>query len=523
MSEVIGRTDFDIFDRDHAAEALRDEQQIIQTGEPVVAKMERETFVDRPDCWVSTTKLPLIDAAGQIIGTYGISRDVTEQVKAQEALAYQALHDPVTGLPNRAALTDRLAQALLALERRPGRVALLFIDLDDFKAINDARGHDSGDRVLAEVGRRLGRVARRSDTIARLGGDEFVMLCTDLHPSDDLRLLSDRLLHALRTPIDDGQNLVVTASLGAVATSDPSADPGQLLQRADIAMYAAKRGGGGRFEVYDADRHTLVADTRGLAAELRQALDREELFVVYQPLFRLQDQTLTGVEALVRWRHPQRGILVPSQFIAAAEQHGLIAAIDAFVLDVACGQLAAWTNADASWAQCSMAVNLAGGQLRDPGLVDRVAATLRHHGIKPSRLCLEITETALIDELSDTHRVLDSLSELGVQIALDDFGTGYSTVAHLQRLHADVLKIDRSFVAHLGRGSRDREIIAAITAMAHALGMSVVGEGVETDTERTQLTGVQCDTGQGFLFAKPLPATKVAALWATHQPTPPTL
>ncbi len=513
MDEMIGLSDFDLFSETHAVEALADERHIIHTGEPIVGKVERETYSDRPDAWVSTTKLPLRDDQGQITGTFGISRDVTAQVEAQAALAHQALHDPVTGLANRVALMDRLEQALVALDRRRGQIALLFIDLDDFKSINDTLGHEAGDRVLTEVGARLKRVARRTDTVARFGGDEFVMLCPALREDDDLRLMVDRIMRALGARFTCGRDIQVQGSLGAVSTRDPMADPAELLQQADFAMYAAKRAGRNRFEIYDANLHGMVASSRGLATDLRRAVERSELYVVYQPLFRLDDGVLTGVEALARWRHPERGVLLPADFIPLAEQHGLIEAVDTFVLDEACRQLAVWTNEDRSWEGCTMAVNISGRQLRDPGLVGRVLAALTRHDVEPSRLCLEITETALIGELHDAD-VIESLSAIGVRIALDDFGTGFSTLAHLQQLRADILKIDRSFVSHLGQESRDREIIAAVTAMAHALGMTVVGEGVETTTERDQLRAVDCDEAQGYLFAAPLSPSEIADLWA---------
>lgn len=512
LEEVIGKSDFDIFSRPHAVEALEDEQHVIRTGQPIVEKVERETFGDRPDAWVSTTKLPLRDEDGEIIGTFGISRDVTAQIRAQEALAHQALHDPVTGLANRIALMDRLNRALVALERRPGRVAVLFIDLDNFKAINDRLGHEVGDRVLADVGRRIGLLARRTDTVARFGGDEFVMLGTTVRDDADLRRIGDRIMQTLRTPLQSGHNVTLSASVGAVSTCDPLADPGELLRQADFAMYAAKRAGRDRFEIYDGELHGLVASARGLAVELARALDRSELYVLYQPLFRLDDDSLTGVEALVRWRHPERGVILPAEFIPLAEHKGLIEAIDTFVLDEACRQLAEWIAHDTSWLGCSMAVNLSSRQLRDPRLVNRVRGALERHGIMPSQLCLEITETALIDELEDAGRAIASLTELGVRIALDDFGTGYSTLTHLQQVRANVLKIDRSFVAQIGRGFRDREIIAAVTAMAHALGMTVVGEGIETELEREALAAVECDEGQGYLFAAPLTATEIAHL-----------
>lgn len=276
-AELVGRTDFDVFSHLHASEAFADEQHVIRTGESIVGKIELETFEDRPDVWVATTKLPLRDERGSIVGTFGTSRDVTAQIEAQDAVAYQALHDHVTGLANRVALMDHLAGALVALGRRPGRVALLFIDIDDFKSINDTLGHDAGDRVLAEVGRRLRRVARPTDTIARFGGDEFVMLCTELSDADDLPSIGDRIMRTLREPLKDGDELSVTGSVGGVFTSDPMFDPGELLRRADSAMYAAKRAGRNRFEIYDAHGLGLAASRSGLTAKLVHALEQHQL------------------------------------------------------------------------------------------------------------------------------------------------------------------------------------------------------------------------------------------------------
>jgi diguanylate cyclase (GGDEF)-like protein/PAS domain S-box-containing protein len=520
LEKVIGKTDFDIFSTPHALAALEDEQRVIATGRAMVAKVERETFHDRADVWVSTTKLPLLDEHKKIIGTWGVSRDITAQIEAEQALVHQALHDSVTGLANRVALMDRLAQALVDLERRSGRVGLLFIDLDGFKDINDSLGHDAGDRVLVEVGRRLTDVARRGDTVARLGGDEFVLLCA--HPSDDdgLRLIADRVARAIRAPLmTDGRDLAVTGSLGVVVTDDPHVGPGELLRRADIAMYAAKRAGRNRFQVFDAEIDLGAESTAGLAAELVRAIEGSELFVLYQPLFSLDDGSLSGAEALVRWRHPQRGVVLPAEFIPLAEERGLIERIDSFVLDEACRQLAAWGSEDDPWDDFVISVNISGRNLIDPGLADRVSAVLERHGIMPSRLCLEITETALIAELGDANQVVESLAALGVHLALDDFGTGYSTLAHLQQLRTDILKVDRSFVAEIGGRSRDREIIAAVIAMAHALGMTVVGEGIETDGQLDKLVALDCDEGQGYMLAPPLTPADVAALRSTARTT----
>jgi EAL domain-containing protein (putative c-di-GMP-specific phosphodiesterase class I) len=309
-----------------------------------------------------------------------------------------------------------------------------------------------------------------------------------------------------------GDGIRLTGSLGAVVSRNPATDPAELLQQADLAMYEAKRAGRDRFAVYDPALHGLVASGRSLASELSRAIEQRELYLLYQPLFRLDDGALTGVEALVRRRHPERGVVLPPDF-PLAERHGLIGAIDSYVLDEACRQLAEWTASDPAWQDCTMSVNISGRALRDPDLVASVLAALERHRLDPSRLCLEVTEAALIGELDDANHVIESLSETGVRIALDDFGTGYSTLAHLQDLNADVLKIDRSVITHIGRGSRDHQIIAAVTAMAHALGMTVVGEGVEQAAQRDHLQSIECDEAQGYLFAAPLPAEELARRW----------
>jgi len=513
IDDVVGKSDFDFFSEEHAKAAYQDEQMVIKTGKPILAKVEKETFHDRPDAWVSTSKLPLLDEAGNIVGTYGISRDVTAQVRAEKALEHQALHDTVTGLPNRIALMDRLAQALVALDRSHGRTALLFIDLDNFKLVNDTLGHEAGDDVLVQAGRRLTRVARRSDTVARFGGDEFVMLCSSLREDDDVRLIATRVVRALGEPMAGlGRDLSVTASVGVVVTGDPLADPSTLLQQADIAMYQAKASGRNAFRLFDAHLHARALANQEFDASLRAAIDAGQLFLLYQPLFSLEDQSLRGAEALVRWRHPEKGTVAPADFIPLAEDHGLIGLVDAFVLDEACRQLAQWTEEERCPPGFTVAVNLSGRQLTDPGMAGRVEECIRRHGVVPSRLCLEITETALIGELGQAAVTLAALSGLGVRIALDDFGTGYSTLAHVQRLNVDILKIDRSFVDQIGGSDRDREIIAAITAMAHALGMSVVGEGIETDGQLGALATLGCDEGQGFFLARPMPPDQIAAL-----------
>ena len=516
LDELIGKTDYDFYSEEHAAAAFEDERQIIRSGEPIVGKLERETFQERGDAWASTSKMPLRDKHGQIIGTFGITRDVTAQINAEIALAYQVLHDPVTGLVNRYALMDRLAQALVAMERLPSRVAVLFVDIDHFKEVNDSFGHDAGDQVLAEVGRRLSRLSRHADTAARLGGDEFVLLCPSLCDEDDVSLIAARIVDGVRASyINGGRDLSVTCSVGIAFTSDPSAEPEQLIRDADEAMYEAKASGRDRHCVFSPSQHRVSMASR-LKVELSHAIDSGELFLLYQPLFSLEDKTLVGVEALVRWRHPERGVVSPDDFIPFAEQHGLIERIDSFVLDEACRQLAEWIRRDGWPSSFTMAVNVSGRELAESGFAGLVAEAIRRHGVVPDRICLEITETAFVAGWREIQETMSALSSLGVRIALDDFGTGYSSLAHLQRMKVDILKIDRSFVEQIGTSDRDRAIVAAVTAMSHALGISVVGEGVETDHQLDTLTGLDCDQGQGFLLARPMSAESVVAL-ATQQ------
>ena len=301
--ELAGQTDFEVFSSEHASAALADEQRIIATGQPVAAKVEQETFSDRASTWVSTTKMPLRDEDGQIIGTFGISRDITAQVQAEITLAYQALHDPLTGLVNRVALMDRMAQALAAMERRRSRLAVLFVDLDNFKEINDSFGHDAGDLVLTEIGRRLTSITRRSDTVSRLGGDEFVVLCPALDRRTGPEEIGSRIVSAVAAPyVNNGRNLSVTCSVGIAVTSDPATEPERMIRDADVTMFEAKEAGRNRHHVYRAGVIGIM-----LRTELSRAIQDDELFLAYQPLFSLRTRALAGAEALVRWRHPDRG------------------------------------------------------------------------------------------------------------------------------------------------------------------------------------------------------------------------
>ncbi|MDX6209549.1 MAG: hypothetical protein QOE24_1940, partial [Frankiales bacterium] len=455
---------------------------------------------------------------GEVIGVLTSTRDLTDVKLAEQALAHQAVHDDVTGLANRPLLLDRVTQSLLRLERLPGRIAVLFIDLDFFKTINDTMGHDAGDRVLIEVARRLEQVSRRTDTVARFGGDEFVVLCDKLRIDEDVRVVADRVVRALAEPFNvDGRDVVLSASIGIVVNDDPGVLAADLIRDADAAMYQAKERGKGRFQFFDPELRDRAMAKHQLEVDLRHALERGEFRLLYQPLFSLTDKTLIGVEALIRWEHPERGMLQPGDFIQVAEERGLITAIGAWVLDEACRQLAEWVRAGAD--RLTMAVNVTPQELNQSDFVLQVAQVLRKHEIDPSLLCLEMAETALLAQGGEIDHVFSALSALGVRLALDDFGTGYSALTHLRQFSVDMLKIDRSFVERLGAGDRDRDIVGAVTAMAHALGMTIVGEGIESSGQLSDLQRLGCDEGQGYLLARPQTAEDMTALLAADTPT----
>jgi EAL domain-containing protein (putative c-di-GMP-specific phosphodiesterase class I) len=326
-----------------------------------------------------------------------------------------------------------------------------------------------------------------------------------LADADDLRVIGERILEVLHNPISvDGCELVVTCSLGAVMATDAQASPSELLRYADAAMYGAKRAGRGCLQVFDVETKSAVTAKMGLVAELRQAIDNKDLYVAYQPVFSLVHGRVVGAEALVRWEHKERGNIPPSEFIQLAEERGLIDKIDGFVIDEACRQLAQWRSSTGAWEGFTMGVNISSRQFNDLSLVNRVDETLEKYALPPHQLCVEITETSLIAEMDTANLLVDALRILGVGVALDDFGTGYSALVHLQQLNTSVIKIDRSFIAKLGAHSRDSEIVGAVIAMAHALGMQVIGEGIESETQLRALTDLNCEAGQGYFFSPAL-------------------
>ncbi|MBV8958647.1 MAG: EAL domain-containing protein [Actinobacteria bacterium] len=438
------------------------------------------------------------------IRAVGTSQDITDRKHDEARLAHQALHDPLTGLPNRTLFTDRLSRALERLEHSPGVVAVLFIDLDRLKPVNDGLGHQAGDQVLIETATRLRDLVRYGDTVARFGGDEFAVLCEELPSIEKATEVAGRILAALGQPVAiDGRRVAVSASIGISGTEDHAATPDIVLREADAAMYHAKELGRDRYEVFDQEARARSAARVQRAAELQRALDRSELRVLYQPDVDLVNEAGVGVEALVRWEHPDLGLIGPLEFISVAEDTGLIIPLGAWVLRTACAEVAAWETPPGA-EPLSLSVNLSARQLANPDLAATVADALRDSGLQPGRLCLEITESVLMEDVESAIGALHVLKELGVRLAIDDFGTGYSSLSYLRRFPVDIVKIDRSFVSELGFDPAADAIVAAIVNLSHALGLSVVGEGVEEEEQLVALRALRADRAQGFYWSRPV-------------------
>ncbi len=436
---------------------------------------------------------------------------VVERSRARDELAHHALHDALTGLPNRALLFDRLALALARERRREGMTGVLFIDLDRFKVVNDSAGHPAGDAVLTEAARRLETGMRTGDTIARIGGDEFVVLCEDLANEREALELADRLQLLLVPPFDLGveQEYLVTASIGIAVSASGDTDAEGMLRDADVAMYRAKDLGGARHDLFNEQTRERVLTRLRTERALVRALERDELSLHYQPIVSLGEGTLEGVEALIRWEDPEHGTRSPDEFIPIAEESALILRVGEWVLGEACRQAARWRAELGDDAPLPVNVNLAARHVGADELPDVVASALAAAGLDPGDLALEVTETALIDQVDVAARNLQRLRAMGVRVLLDDFGTGYSSLSYLQRFPIDALKIDRSFIAALGERPAAAEIVKAIVGMGHSLGLKVVAEGIETDDQALDSARLGCDSAQGYLFARPAPADTI--------------
>jgi diguanylate cyclase (GGDEF)-like protein len=433
----------------------------------------------------------------------------------EEELAFMATHDPLTDLPNRTLIVDRIGQMLARSGRQGTTVAALFVDLDNFKSINDTLGHQVGDELLQAVAARLQGVVREVDALGRLGGDEFVVLVGDLAADASPALVAERLLDALKQPFKLGPEGETTVTIGAsigIALGD-GATAGSLLRDADIAMYRAKWDGRNRYAMYETGMQDVVQERMELEMDLREALERREFFLAYQPTLDLADMRPTGVEALIRWKHPVRGVVQPNSFIPLLEETGLISEVGRWVLAESCRQGAEWL---AAGHEVSMAVNVSGRQLDSDQLIDDIREALAGAGMPPDRLTIEITETTLMRDVEETARRLSAIKDLGVRIAIDDFGTGYSSLAHLQRFPVDALKIDRSFVSGLSRNKEGETLIQTLVQLGKALSIKTFAEGIEQQHELALLREQDCDNGQGFLFARPLDPAEAELFLRDH-------
>jgi diguanylate cyclase (GGDEF)-like protein/PAS domain S-box-containing protein len=485
---------------------LAADERFEREGEERFGEEYRLIAKDGSVVWVQEETVLVKDEVGSPLYWQGVLHDVTERKGAEERLEHRAFHDPLTDLPNRQLLMDRLGHALARTERSGGRrVAVLFMDLDRFKVINDSLGHEAGDGLLVAVAERLKGYLRSEDTLARFGGDEFVVLVEDVEGSEQAMRVAERLIECLEDPfVLEGRELFVRASVGIALGTSRTKSAEVLLRDADTAMYRAKHESLG-YAVFDPDLYVRAIRRLQLENDLRRAVEREELVLHYQPIFEFGSQEVWGAEALVRWKHPERGLLGPAEFVTLAEETGLIVPIGRWVLHEACRRTRGWQQSHPRSAPLRVIVNFSAKQLRHPSCVENIEEALRRSGLGAESLSLDITESAFIDALEGNALTLQRIENLGVGISIDDFGTGYSSLSYLKRLPADTLKIDKAFIRGIGEDVEDTAIAGMVVELAHTLGMEVIAEGVETEEQVTLLEEMGCDMAQGFYFARPLP------------------
>jgi diguanylate cyclase (GGDEF)-like protein len=435
-----------------------------------------------------------------------LQNEITERKAVEQQLIYDSLHDALTGLPNRVLFLDRLGQAIEYCKRRGAYTfTVLFVDIDQFKVINDSLGHLMGDQLLSAVGKRMKECLRSSDTVARLGGDEFAILLDITGEKNSVLMIAEKLLEALKLPFKlDGHELYVTASIGIVMNLEGYLHPEEVLRDADIALYQAKASGRARSETFDIKMRSHAFSRLQLEQDIRIALENGDFQLYYQPIVSMKSNQLISFEALIRWAHPKRGLLLPGDFLSVAEESGLILPIDKWVLNEACAQLKKWHENYPALQNVSVNVNVSNRQFSQPNFIERVVHTLQTYGLKPEALKLEITENVLISNYTAANEVFTKLRDLGIQLEIDDFGSGYSALGYLQHFPISAIKIDKSFVDEIGKSRRGLELIRAIVSMARELGMEAIAEGIETDEQLEELRNLSCNLGQGFLLSRPL-------------------
>ena len=509
--QALHKTDADIFSAEHAQQALADEQEIVQTGKPVIEKEEKETWPDGHETWALTTKVPLRDRLGRTIGTMGFAQDITERKQAELRMAHIALHDAVTGLPNRALLEEKLAEAVAQARPQQKRVAVMMADLDRFRSINETLGHSAGDRLLKMAAERLRRSLQEANTVARLGGDEFAIILPNLAEDEDVEKLPRMIHEILSEPFRvDRSDVRLTAGIGIALCPENGTEAAELLRSADFAMYEAKRKGCGRHSFYSPAFSEVGGRQQKLESDLLQAGARDEFVLHYQPFIEARTGRITGVEALLRWQHPEHGLLPPGQFIPLLEKLGLMRQVGRWALRAACYQAVDWQHL--GLGSIRMAVNVSSQQFDEDNIVDAVQEVLTEAKMDPSLLELELTESQVLDDSDATIGTMRRLKKIGVSLSLDDFGTGWSSLAYLRRFPLDRLKIGGSFVRDIGLERTADEVVKSVLGLGKSLGLACIAEGVETRQQYIYLKGLGCPEMQGFWFSRPLAAVEATAL-----------
>ncbi|PDT02491.1 GGDEF domain-containing protein [Rhizobium chutanense] len=509
-TEVVGKTDFELFDAERARSFREFDEAAIQAGSILVNEEWVISQENGQSVLLETRKVPVLGAGGEVVGVLGVSRDVTELNVSRQKIHQMAFYDPLTSLPNRSLFNDRLRQMITSAVSRGQRAGVMLIDIDHFKVVNDTMGHPVGDQLLCQAAARLNDSVRDYDTVARLGGDEFAILLPDIRQAGDLGRIAGMILEKFKEGfLLDGQEVFISCSVGIALYPDDSADANDLVKYADSAMYLAKRSGRNNFRFYSKDLTASAEERMRLESELRRAIERGELELHYQPKVLLENGAMVGSEALLRWRHPEMGMIPPARFIPVAEDTGLIVELGRWVLREAC-QTATELNAD-SQSTHKVAINLSVKQFQSAGLVKSIAEILDETGCRAEWVEIEITESLLLDQKNETLQALCELRSMGFSIAIDDFGTGYSALNYLARFPIDTLKIDRSFINSTDR--RNEELVKAILSIARCLGQSVVAEGVETAEQAAFLAANGCGSAQGFLYSKAVPKADIIALW----------
>ena len=510
LNSIIGKKRWELPLEGVSPAQWAEHQRVLQRHEPFkdfTYQVRAETGEVRT---FSISGTPIFDERGTFLGYRGVGSDITDRLRAERRIEFLAYHDALTGLPNRLLMQDRFEQAAAQAQRGNARVALLFLDLDGFKSINDTLGHQLGDALLKAIAERLRSCVRETDTISRQGGDEFLIVLRDLPDADVPAGIMGKIIETLQLPCRiEGHEIATTVSIGAALFPDDGRDFETLLRKADMAMYRAKEAGRNTYRFFDEAMNAEVVDHLQLQAGLRRALERQEFVLHYQPQIELETGEVIGVEALLRWQHPELGMVEPGRFIPVAEESGLIVPIGQWVIDEACRQAMAWQRA--GLPPLTMAVNFSAVQFRRGDVEQSIAQALQASGLPAALLELELTESILIQNVDDVLARLQRLKQLGVQLSIDDFGTGYSSLAYLKRFDIDRLKIDRSFVRDLATDPDDAAIVRAIIQMARSLNLRTIAEGVETDEMLARLSAFGCNEVQGYLFARPMPADETEA------------